>query len=293
MSALSVSSYALPTPRTRPGKMRRILQDLGVSGRRNMYWWADNPMNFGDWIGPLLFAWRTGRAPRHYVNSKRKRRGRCLYTVGSILHEIRRPGAAVIWGSGMLDAGTELARPRATHAVRGPLTHRRLEELGYPCAEVYGDPAILLPRALPMAADPDAGVIGIVPHFSPAEIAGRMFGGRDGFQVIDVRRPVAEVVRDMLGCVGIVSSSLHGLIVAHAYGLPALWAEFRGGGEVASTGGTFKFRDYFLGVGLAPVPEVAPLTGRESPADLLRLTKDAPAPDLTGRADRLLETCPF
>jgi pyruvyltransferase len=45
-----------------------------------------------------------------------------------------------------------------------------------------------------------------------------------------------------------LSSTLHGLVFAHAYGKPALWLEF--GDRVLGNG--FKFFDYYHSIGVQP-----------------------------------------
>lgn len=46
-----------------------------------------------------------------------------------------------------------------------------------------------------------------------------------------------------------MSTSLHGIIVANAYGIPARWATFKNSSNKVS-GDDMKFEDYFLSVGM-------------------------------------------
>ena len=111
---------------------------------------------------------------------------------------------------------------------------------------------------------------------------------------IDILRCGAEEIEafleEVLACEMIVSTSLHGVIVAHAYGIPAVWADFS---EAATRiqGNHVKFLDYFASVGITDVTPfdlsgVGMLTARQVRAHA-RLMQ-AP-PDL----DRLLDAAPF
>jgi hypothetical protein len=48
------------------------------------------------------------------------------------------------------------------------------------------------------------------------------------------------VVREIAACAAVLTTSLHGLIVADAYGIPAVWSTL----APDLIGGTFKFHDY-------------------------------------------------
>jgi len=54
-----------------------------------------------------------------------------------------------------------------------------------------------------------------------------------------------EVARQIASCTKIVSSSLHGIIAAHAYGIPAAWVQF----SDKLSGDGIKFADHFASVG--------------------------------------------
>ena len=53
----------------------------------------------------------------------------------------------------------------------------------------------------------------------------------------------------MCACEVIVSSSLHGLIIADAYGIPTVWAKF--GNDI--NGNDFKFYDYYWSLGMSDI----------------------------------------
>lgn len=71
-----------------------------------------------------------------------------------------------------------------------------------------------------------------------------------GVRFIDVLDEPAKVIDAIACCEVVISTSLHGIIVAEAYGVPAVWAI--AGDRVL--GGEFKFRDYYEGTNRAGKP---------------------------------------
>lgn len=75
-----------------------------------------------------------------------------LYGIGSVATSGFQN--ATIWGSGMLNYPSSKKRKFIFNhfvkldirAVRGPLTREALQWYGHDCPEVYGDPAILMPK---------------------------------------------------------------------------------------------------------------------------------------------------
>ena len=270
----------------RPNRLTRVAQDLGLLNRRNMVW-AREPGNFGDWIGPLIFARRRGRPPLHY-RFKRQRSGGAYVTAGSIMRYIKTPDTAVVWGTGIISRTDLFERPKAIHAVRGPLTRERCRELGYPCPEVYGDPGILLPEVLGTPSVEITHRLGIIPHYVHFEEATALFAGLP-VRIIDVLRPVADVVRDILSCEATLSSSLHGLIVSHTYGRPSAWVTFAN----PLNGDGVKFQDYYLAGGITDPPAPARMSRAVDASDLARLVQAAPVPQVDRLKEILKKSCPF
>jgi pyruvyltransferase len=101
---------------------------------------------------------------------------------------------------------------------------------------------------------------GYVPHYIE-----RGLEPKDGL-FIDALLPWREVVDKICSCKEIVSSSLHGIIIAEAYGIPATYASYSN----KVIGGDFKFRDYLLGTGRkeedlykTPIPPIPQLKERQ------------------------------
>ncbi|NEN94442.1 MAG: polysaccharide pyruvyl transferase family protein [Moorea sp. SIO3I7] len=66
--------------------------------------------------------------------------------------------------------------------------------------------------------------------------------------LIDVTRNPKEVIADITRCEAIASSSLHGLIIADAFGIPSIWMQLSN--KVSGKG--FKFKDYYSVFGETP-----------------------------------------
>jgi hypothetical protein len=111
--------------------------------------------------------------------------------------------------------------------------------VGIECPAVFGDPALLLPLYVTNDVQPEVDV-GVVPHWTHFPIVKRTCAS-GSIKVIDVMDPVEVVARQILSCRMIFATSLHGLIVAEAYGSPAMFVSIAGTRPVD----TVKFSDYF------------------------------------------------
>ncbi|MDN6135143.1 MAG: polysaccharide pyruvyl transferase family protein [Brevibacterium sp.] len=126
-------------------------------------------------------------------------------------------------------------------ATRGPLTRARLEMYKQSSPRIYGDPALLVPEHHPIASRQEYKV-GLILRWS--ERARKRDFDIDGVRLIDLETDSIEDTLDAItSCEVIVSTSLHGLILADAYGIPNAWL-------IADTGygKEHKFWDYLLSV---------------------------------------------
>lgn len=164
--------------------------------------------------------------------------------IGSILHQVDRN--AVIWGAGFISERSRFReKPKKICAVRGPLTRQIILKQGLDCPEIYGDPALLYPKFYSPPKEKKYK-LGIVPHFvDQNSCLLDKFRDKDDILVIDVKGEINTFVDNINSCEKIASSSLHGIIVADAYGIPSSWINFSN--KIIGDG--FKFRDYFASVG--------------------------------------------
>lgn len=162
-----------------------------------------------------------------------------LLAIGSILHFAK--DGDVIWGSGI--NGKHLKRSHYSfneldvRAVRGPLTRGFLQKLGITVPEVYGDPALLFPYFFPEFYKQPKRKYLIIPHISEID----MFPEDDS--VVYPTEPWEVVVQKITESEFVISSSLHGIIIAEAFGIPARLLRVTGYEPL------YKYRDYYLGTG--------------------------------------------
>jgi len=244
-------------------------------------WWRAKP-NWGDTFSPVLFEWISGVRPRHLARENPRRLPNFV-ALGSILQWADE--SSIVWGAGFLSGEQRVdGKPHKVCAVRGPLSRQMLLRQGVRCPEVYGDPALLLPKFLhpPLTRE---FRLGVVPHYADKRDRRlRKLRRYEDVLLIDVQTDVVKFVEQICRCCAVASSSLHGIIVAHAFGIPARWVEF----SDRVHGGGFKFRDYFAALG---EPAVRPLRieGEIEIESLLPEEQTAPLLDI----DALWEACPF
>ena len=155
---------------------------------------------------------------------------------------------AIVWGSGIMSRTKKIVgRPKEVRAVRGPLSRNRLLEAGIDCPEVYGDPALLLPMFYSPKVEKKYK-IGIIPHYldQNSKFLKTIVSDKNVL-LIDVQKynHWLDFIDQINLCECIVSSSLHGLIISEAYGIPNIWMELAG----SEVGDDVKYHDFFLSIG--------------------------------------------
>lgn len=252
-----------------------------------LHWAKDEVIgaNWGDKLNPALASFLAERPALHWKEARELADDEPVYSmIGS--HLARSRASSVIWGTGFLNSTDRVkAVPRSICAVRGPLTRAKLAEQGIAVPAVFGDGALLFPAMYPAARDPQWD-LGIIQHIREAGVEKLPpLDSELRIKVIDISAGLTEVIDDIVRCRRIVSSSLHGIIASHAYGVPATWVKF----SDRPKGDGFKFRDYWATAGRAEVEPVwiGPETTMEQLASLR--SPIAAVPDM----DALIDSCPF
>jgi pyruvyltransferase len=223
-------------------KVEEYVKDLPL------FYWREKFINFGDYLALVLLERMVQGSVRVY-NKKNGRKEKTLFTIGSVLtfpSGTNEEDADVIWGSGANGKWLDLKHYKFTHldvrAVRGPLTRDFLmKNFDINVPEVYGDPALLLPSFFPefkKKQNPSREYI-IIPHYSEM----MLFPCSSYENVVHPTEPWDVIIEKILDSKLVISGSLHGIIVAEAFGIPARWL------RVTWTEHVFKFMDYYLGTG--------------------------------------------
>lgn len=229
-------------------------------------YWNPDTKNFGDVLTPVILqhlGHGLERVDRHTPGK--------VLAVGSVMNALR--VGDTVWGTGVQHDQRYQATSATFLAVRGPLTRSCIDGATVP--QVYGDPALLLPRVY----DPDIEVthrVGVMPHFVDAGPARKRYPDA---LYIDVEGGWRRVVRQMKACERIITTSLHGIIAADAYGIPVTWHGSYTGQLVSSN---LKFQDHFLGTGrpcltTGPVPPLDRDVWRHLCDQLIRAAQGLPS----------------
>lgn len=216
------------------------IRDFFNGNAINVSW--DKGTNFGDALNPILLNKITNKkilwVNRNYYNRS------YLMCIGSILQKAN--SNTLVWGSGFISEDSILnEKPKKICAVRGPKTRNKLISLGIDCPEVYGDPALLMPKFYNPKIKKKYK-LGIIPHYVDQDNEKLdKFKENNEIIIIDIKmKNHLKFIDLVLSCDKVVSSSLHGVIIADAYNIPSIWIEFSN--KVKGNG--FKFFDYFESV---------------------------------------------
>lgn len=198
----------------------KSLSGLSIKNEVNVEHW-DEVLNVGDCLSAPIIEWMLGKKNidiHTQVGSTRH-----LLAVGSLIG--MGEFDATIWGSGVhCKASCELINNQSSYrkydirAVRGPITGAVLREAGYECPKVYGDPAILMPLIYEPKQEKKYSV-SIIRHWTSVEKE-----QCSQYHYIDVRTSDYKAFIDEIAASEmVVSSSLHGIILSEAYGVPAIF----------------------------------------------------------------------
>ena len=302
-----------------------------MKDRINLYWYRHKggKGNFGDELNPFIIEELSGMIPR-YIDIFKLPKNKfqafkviinklitgnfsfknflsseewivlsgqsTLVSIGSVISWFNAPNV-IVWGAGVISKGVKINKARFL-AVRGKHTLQHLVDAGHKCTNtVLGDPALLLPIIINVKDFPKTKKIGIIPHYLHYEIIKNMVPTEHCI-VINLLESIESIIGEINACEITVSTSLHGVIVSHAYGIPSLWVDFEELESNKLAGDNVKFKDYFSSMN---IPEYDPVSLKSNFYDcgfdeIISLYKDhlLPQGDLVTKVqNNLLKTAPF
>ena len=239
------------------GEKRGFIQEemierlkIRASGLRNNYN-VDPKKNWGDVLSQFLLEHYSGKKlnkddvfyfddAAHMLDKNGK-----IVGIGSSMKYVRPDD--YVWGTGCIDEHHVGDKPKKVYSVRGPLTRDVLLKRGWDVPEVYGDPALLFPQIYNPTIEKKYK-IGLIPHcvdfYSLDGLKAINHMEDMGIKIINVTAGINEFIDQLKECEYIISSSLHGLIAADAYGIP----NYRVKISKLVHGGDFKYKDHYASV---------------------------------------------
>lgn len=232
-------------------KMRRqrLAAPADLYPKIDLEYWKPAPhykaVNFGDELSRVvveLMLARKGATLSDAVATPRH-----LVSVGSVLHLARE--GSVIWGTGLHGSMPEECHHYCqldVRATRGPITRRFLAQRGIAAPEVYGDPGLLVAHLTGDRFAPTGEFeVGFVPnmHDLPFLAQTKVIEQHPCMRLINPLRAWNEVIADITRHRMILASSLHGVVIAEAFGIPACFVRLTEHEPLQ------KYEDYFEGTG--------------------------------------------
>lgn len=203
--------------------------------------WASSKPNFGDCLSPLIVECISGRKVVHAPP------GQCdLMAIGSLLQRVKHHWwnrRIHIWGTGYIESGKSINCRHHIHALRGPSSAARLNSE----VTVFGDPGLLADQLLDGRKISKKHRLSVIAHYRDKESPSlkRLIEQHPDVKVIDIFSEPLEVLADIAASHFVLSSAMHGLIAADALGVPNCRIIL----SDALRGGSYKFDDYYQGIG--------------------------------------------
>ncbi len=190
------------------------------------FWYMSN--NVGDNLNYYLIKKLSGKEPV-YTDVRSEKH---FIICGSILSEAQY--STTVWGAGFGDHTQRVSDRARVLAVRGHLSSGNITQP----VPYIGDPALLMSKIYNPSVD-KKHEHGVIPHWKDLEKL--LFLNQKYLKIISPLQPVEEFIQEMLSCRSILSTSLHGLILADTYNIPNKWLDLGSG----IGGDDFKFKDYY------------------------------------------------
>jgi pyruvyltransferase len=205
-----------------------------------IYFWKEKK-NFGDLLSSLLLK-RFANLDSEWSSAAESE----IVVVGSILEHLPKDWSGIVAGAGRLHEASNISLPNATIlGVRGPMTARGL--CNNNC--VWADPGLLADEIV--SIEEKQFDLGIIPHWTDKELELNPAFTKWKPNIIRVSDDPVKTMTEIGKCRKIVSSSLHGIILADAFGIPRrIEIPPLALSKPNQEGGLFKWRDYASSLGM-------------------------------------------
>ena len=227
--------------------MKNIKKSIQASLDKNCYVgrWYNNKKNWGDAINPILIEKLYGKKIFHQNEVYNFSNQPVISAVGSILNVFPNNKRVVVWGSGVANPQNPMNyTPEKIFAVRGPKTWQYLKEQNIEAPQIYGDPVLLIDKIYQPSNFNKTHKLGIIRHYEDQlPELDQLISENKEIKEIKIIRNMDNpfsIIDEMVSCEKIISSSLHGLILADVYKIPNIWVFFKGFEKLH-----FKFQDYY------------------------------------------------
>ncbi len=202
--------------------------------------------NLGDLLSPVIYKYMLEQRSLTADSPAVGKKPTHITALGSLLGG-RGDFDMTVWGSGLMrfSAVKYICRRKVyqkldVRAVRGPVTGAALEDCGIACPKVYGDPAILMPLIYSPTPKERKGTVLITHYLTPTN----QYSHLENLTFLNIQTADYKTFIDTIASAEkVISSSLHGIILAETYGTPAVFMK-KGVESVL-----LKFYDWYYSTG--------------------------------------------
>lgn len=242
-----------------------------------------NEHNLGDALSPIVVEYMLQR--KGFSLEQLTTKTKNLYAIGSILFKGYQD--ATVWGSGLLInppnlprdfLHTKFFRKLDIRCVRGPLTQEILKKRGFNCPSLYGDPGCLMPLIYFPKVEKQLDYL-VIPHYVKEKEMRKLVPEQNlaSMRTNDYK----YVINKICSAKRVISSSLHGIILAEAYGVPAIFY------NDIEAGCDFKYADWYQSTGRTKWPAATQLE------EAITMDIENSPPDLSEMQKQLINSFPY
>lgn len=202
--------------------------------------------NAGDIFNVDLIKFLYKEKPVNKVNEENR-----LLLVGSVMSILEKGDIVngIGWKGNDLEVKKDIIEAATVYGVRGPLTKGLFEKYGTDLSNIKFeyDPGLLIKEVynVNMSKTKENQVI-FIPHYRDLW---KYKSYPEGIKVVNIDNKPETLVKEILKSSVVYASSLHGIIFSHALNKPCVFVAPQSDEPI------FKYRDYFLSVGLEfPTP---------------------------------------